>query len=226
MTDTLFGSVMVNGSMTGATILLATACSVLIGLFIAWMYTKRSSFSKSFVVTLALLPVVVQLVIMLVNGNVGAGVAVAGAFSLVRFRSAAGKAEEIATIFLAMATGLATGMGYLGIAVLFAVLVSVLNLVLVNSRFGEQGEGERTVRITIPEDMDFEGIFDDLLEKYTTRYVLMEAKTAGMGSLYKIEYKAQFRKGVSTKAFLDELRERNGNLEVSCGRPVLRIDEL
>ena len=226
MLDTLFGSIMVNGSMTGSIILKATACSVLIGLFIAWMYMKRSNYSKSFVVTLALLPVVVQLVIMLVNGNVGAGVAVAGAFSLVRFRSAAGRAEEIATIFLAMATGLATGMGYLGIAVLFAVVVSVLNMVLVNSKFGEQGEGERSVKITIPEDMDFEGIFDDLLDKYTKKAVMMEAKTAGMGSLYKIDYKVEFRKGISIKAFLDEIRERNGNLEVSCGRPSVRYDEL
>ena len=226
MTDKLFGTIMENGSMTGIAVLEATACSILIGLFIAYMYTKRSSFSKSFVVTLALLPVIVQLVIMLVNGNIGAGVAVAGAFSLVRFRSAAGRAEEIAIIFLAMATGLATGMGYLGIAALFAVIVTILNLILTRSKFGEHGEKERMLKITIPENMDFEGIFDDLFAKYTTHTELMEAKTAGMGSLYKLDYKLEFRKGVSVKAFLDEIRERNGNLEVSCGRPILRMDEL
>lgn len=226
-TDFIFGSIMSTGSITGAGFVIATVCSVLIGCFIAFMYTLKNNYSKSYIVTLALLPAIVQVVIMLVNGNIGAGVAVAGAFSLVRFRSAPGSGKEITSIFLAMAVGLATGMGYIGIAVIFAVIITVANLILSGLSFKGNAAEEKTLKITIPESLDFEGVFDDIFERFTTKADLEEVKTSGMGSLYKLTYKISLRPNAGTKAMMDEIRRRNGNLEVSCSRPVtVRTEEL
>ena len=167
------------------------------------------------------------MVIMLVNGNIGAGVAVAGAFSLVRFRSAPGSGKEITSIFLSMAVGLATGMGYIGIAALFAVIITLANLILSNSSFGNGSMEEKTLRITVPEGLDFEGIFDDIFAKYTTKAELCEVKTSGMGSLYKLNYTVIMRSKASTKGMIDEMRQRNGNLEISCSRPMaVKAEEL
>ncbi len=226
-TDMIFGSIMTSGSFTGAAFLIATICSLAIGIFIAFMYTIKNNYSKSYIVTLALLPAIVQVVIMLVNGNIGAGVAVAGAFSLVRFRSAPGTGKEITSIFLAMAVGLATGMGYIGIAAIFAVIITMANLILSNCGFGDNLAEERTLKITVPESLDFEGIFDDIFERYTTKAELEEVKTSGMGSLYKLTYKVVIRQKASTKGMMDEIRQRNGNLEISCMRPVtVKSEEL
>lgn len=226
-TDLIFGSIMANGTITGTAFLLATLCSLVIGVFIAFMYTIKNSYSKSYIITLALLPAIVQVVIMLVNGNIGAGVAVAGAFSLVRFRSAPGSGKEITSIFLAMAVGLATGMGYIGIAALFAVIITVANLILSNISFGNGANEEKTLKITVPEGLDFEGIFDDIFERYTTKADLVEVKTSGMGSLYKLNYSVVLRSKASTKGMIDEMRQRNGNLEISCSRPVaVKSEEL
>ena len=226
-TDIIFGSIMANGTITGTTFLLATLCSLVIGVFIAFMYTIKNSYSKSYIITLALLPAIVQVVIMLVNGNIGAGVAVAGAFSLVRFRSAPGSGKEITSIFLAMAVGLATGMGYIGIAAIFAAIITIANLILSNVSFGNGANEEKTLKITVPEGLDFEGIFDDIFARYTTKADLVEVKTSGMGSLYKLNYSVVLRSKASTKGMIDEMRQRNGNLEISCSRPVaVKSEEL
>lgn len=226
-TDLIFGTIMSSGSITGSAFIIATICSLLIGCFIAFMYTIKNSYSKSYIVTLALLPAIVQVVIMLVNGNIGAGVAVAGAFSLVRFRSAPGSGKEITSIFLAMAVGLATGMGYIGVATLFAILITVANLILSSLPFDNMAAEEKTLKITVPESLDFEGVFDDIFIRYTEKANLEEVKTSGMGSLYKLTYKIALRKKASYKAMIDELRQRNGNLEITCSRPVaVKADEL
>ena len=226
-TDLIFESIMANGTITGTAFLLATLCSLVIGVFIAFMYTIKNSYSKSYIITLALLPAIVQVVIMLVNGNIGAGVAVAGAFSLVRFRSAPGSGKEITSIFLAMAVGLATGMGYIGIAAIFSVIITVANLILSNVSLGSGANEEKTLKITVPEGLDFEGIFDDIFEIYTTKADLVEVKTSGMGSLYKLNYSVVLRSKASTKGMIDEMRQRNGNLEISCSRPVaVKSEEL
>ena len=154
----------------------------------------------------------VQLVIMLVNGNLGAGVAVAGAFGLVRFRSAPGTAREIGALFLAMALGLATGMGYIGLAVLAFVILSAALLALNALNFGQRSAMERTLKITIPENLDYDGLFDDLLEKYTTSFALTQVKTANMGTLYELSYLVTLPQETVPKEFLDALRCRNGNL--------------
>ena len=225
--DLIFGSIMTNGTITGSSFLIATLCSIAIGIFIGFMYTIKNNYSKSYIITLALLPAIVQVVIMMVNGNIGAGIAVAGAFSLVRFRSAPGTGKEITSIFLAMAVGLATGMGYIGLAAIFTVIITVANLILSNIGFGEGAKEEKTVKITVPEGLDFEGIFDDIFERYTSKAELMEVKTSGMGSLYKLSYKVVMRTKASTKGMIDEMRQRNGNLEISFSRPVaIKAEEL
>ncbi|MBQ3795319.1 MAG: DUF4956 domain-containing protein [Butyrivibrio sp.] len=226
-TDFIFGSIMESGSMTGTAFLIATLCSLAIGCFIAFMYTIKNHYSKSFIITLALLPAIVQMVIMLVNGNIGAGVAVAGTFSLVRFRSAPGSGKEITSIFLAMATGLATGMGYIGIAALFTVIITVANLILSSMSFNSNAAEEKTLKITIPESLDYEGVFDDIFSRYTDKAELEEVRTSGMGSLYKLTYRIVLRQKASTKGMIDEIRQRNGNLEITCSRPVtVRAEEL
>ena len=226
-TDLVFGTIITNSTVTGASFMIATVCSLVIGVFIAFMYTIKNSYSKSYIITLALLPAIVQMVIMMVNGNIGAGVAVAGTFSLVRFRSAPGTGKEITSIFLAMAVGLATGMGYIGLAAIFAVIITLANLILIGSGFGNGSAEEKTLKITVPEGLDFEGIFDDIFARYTTKAELCEVKTSGMGSLYKLNYSVVMRNRASTKGMIDEMRQRNGNLEISCSRPVaIKAEEL
>lgn len=208
----------ISGELNAATFLLCSAVSLLLGVGTALVSMFRSKSTAGFAVTVAVLPVVVQTVIMLVNGNLGAGVAVAGAFGLVRFRSAQGSAREIGAIFLAMALGLASGMGYLALAGILFALVSAVTLLLSALRFGERNAQERILRITIPENLDYDGLFDDLLDEYTASYTLDKVKTSGMGTLYELEYRITLKGNAAPKAFLDAVRCRNGNLNVSCGR--------
>lgn len=208
--------------ITLASFLICTAVSLVLGIGTALVGMFREKHTRSYAVALTVLPVIVQVVIMLVNGNVGAGVAVAGAFSLVRFRSAPGTAREIGVIFLAMAIGLATGMGYVVLAVIFFAVVAAAILLLTVSGFGGQSPAERSLRITIPENLDYDGLFDDLLGQYTSSYTLEKVKTVNMGTLYELQYRITLKTPEVPKAFLDELRCRNGNLNITCGREVAR----
>ncbi len=220
MDTLLFGTIMESGAITGAAFLVATLCSLGLGIFIAFMAGLKGTLSKSMALTLALIPAIVQLVIMLVNGNIGAGIAVAGAFSLVRFRSQPGSGQDITNIFLAMAVGLSTGMGYIGLAVTFTVIITIVNLILRSFNLGGSKGDTRSLKVTVPESLDFEGIFDDIFAEYTEKAELVEVKTSGMGSLYKLNYEVILRKGTSVKNMIDEMRTRNGNLEISYTRPV------
>lgn len=192
--------------------------SLILGLLAAWAYTYKCICRKGFAQSLVVLPLLVQVVIMLVNGNIGTGVAVMGAFSLIRFRSVPGGAREISFIFLTMAIGLATGMGYLAVAVLFTVLACLVCLLLAYLDFGGRRDNQRDIRITIPESLDYEDVFQDLLDAYTTKWELTSVRTANLGSLYKLCYRVTLKPGAREKAFLDDLRCRNGNLEISCGK--------
>lgn len=198
--------------------LLCVGAALIIGLFIALAYTYKAKYTKSFVVTLATLPSIVAVVIMMVNGNLGAGVAVAGAFSLVRFRSVPGTAKEIGAIFLAMCTGLAVGMGHLGYAILFSIIISIVNMIYTMSSLGNNKTRERTLKITIPEDLDYTGVFDDLFSKFTEKSQLIIVKTANMGSLFKLTYEITLKNPKEEKVFIDELRCRNGNLEITMSK--------
>lgn len=203
--------------ITPAEFLTCLGVSLGIGLILAALYQYHTRYTRSFVVTLALLPAVVCVVIMMVNGNVGAGVAVAGAFSLVRFRSAPGSAREIGAIFAAMGAGLMAGMGYLGYAVLFTLILGGVTMAYHVLGFGG-GKNVlrcRTLHITIPEDLDYTGVFDPVLEQYAARSELKQVKTTNMGSLFKLTYDLTLRDGGQEKALIDALRQRNGNLEIS-----------
>ena len=206
------------GTVSLRSMALCTAASLLLGLGVSWIYMFRNRYNRNFVVTLALLPAMVQAVIMLVNGNLGAGVAVAGAFSLVRFRSIPGTAREIAVLFLAMAPGLATGMGYLGIAVLACLLLTSFLLLFTALGFGQDRAAVRTLKITIPENLDYDGLFDDLFAQYTRAWRLNRAKTANMGTLFSLEYEIVLPHDIPPKAFPDAIRCRNRNLDVLCSR--------
>ena len=197
--------------------LLCVGVALVLGVFLAVVYAVKSRYTKSFLITLGILPAVVCIVIMMVNGNVGAGVAVAGAFSLVRFRSAAGTAKEIAVIFLAMAAGLVCGMGYLAYAALFTLIIGVIFLALQFIKIPQSKSvlKQKTLRITIPEDLDYTSIFNDIFDKYTTEYKLTNVKTSNMGSLFKLTYHLTEKDITKEKEMIDELRVRNGNLEIS-----------
>lgn len=214
MLDSIFleGSTM---TLTVSNFLLSFAISLALGFVIAGLYMFRSHYSKSFVMTLVMLPAVVQVVILLVNGNLGVGVAVAGTFSLVRFRSVPGTAREITSIFLAMAVGLAAGMGYLGIAVLLVVVLGAVSMILTITSFGDQ-RNRKDLRITIPESLNYTDVFDDILKSYAKNWELVQVKTTNMGSLYKLTYQIEMKDTSEEKKMIDELRCCNGNLEISC----------
>lgn len=230
MLNGLFDGVFDAGSQSVISIekfLLCVGVSLIIGLFLAAVHGYRSGYSQSFLVTLALLPAVVCVVIMMVNGNVGAGVAVAGAFSLVRFRSAPGTAQEIEAIFLAMVAGLVAGMGYLAYAVLFAVILGVMSL-LYNflCRRREAADSGKILHITVPENLDYGEAFEEILKEFTKTYELLSVKTTNMGSLFKLTYRVELKGGGSEKEFIDKLRVRNGNLEIMLTRGETSVCEL
>lgn len=220
MFTSLLDTIFTGSQITTANFLMCTGLALVLGLGTALLCMYKNKYSQSFAVTLAMLPAMVAVVIMLVNGNIGAGVAVAGGFSLVRFRSAAGTAREIGMIFLAMTLGLALGMGYLGLAICFFLVMAVFTILLTTAGFGGKRDGERTLKISIPENLDYEDLFDDLFAKYTTRSDLDKVKTTNMGTLYELTYHIVLKDASNTKEFLDEIRCRNGNLTIVCGRAV------
>ena len=206
--------------------LLCLGVSLVLGLIMAAAYMWKNEHTRSFILTLALLPAVVCVVIMMVNGNIGAGVAVAGAFSLVRFRSAPGSAKEIVTIFLAMGAGLIAGMGYLGFATLFTLIMSAL-FFLYNLFVGDSSKGaslNKTIKITIPEDLDYTGAFEDIFAEYTKRNELVNVKTTNMGSMFRLTYNVRLCDASAEKKMIDKLRERNGNLEIVVSKQENRAE--
>ncbi|MDR2296095.1 MAG: DUF4956 domain-containing protein [Clostridiales Family XIII bacterium] len=227
MLDRLTDSV-IGAQLTLGGVLLCTAASLVFGLCIAGVHMLKGRYNKNFVVALALLPSMVQIVIMLVNGNIGAGIAVAGAFSLVRFRSIPGNAGDIGSIFFAMAIGFVTGMGYLVYGLVFLVLIGAAHCALSFSRFGK-GKGEtdtRILKILIPENLDCEGLFDDLFRTYADSVALDRVKTVSMGSLYELTYSVRLKSPAAQKEFIDALRCRNGNLNISLSREQVSTEAL
>ena len=208
--------------------LLCVGCALVAGLILAVGYAYRTRYTRSFLVTLALLPAVVCVVIMMVNGNVGAGVAVAGAFSLVRFRSVPGTAKEISMLFIAMGAGLIIGMGYLAYGILFAALMcgvsTVYNLLDLGTK--KNGAIYKTLTVTIPEDLDYSEVFDGILFQYAKSWELVRVKTTNMGSLFRLTYEIVLKDPAREKEMIDALRCRNGNLEISVSRQDTTVTEL
>ena len=222
MLNTFFSPIYSSTSeITSNIYIICTLVSLALGAVIAWASSFKSRQTKSFLMAVLLIPAIVQIVIMLVNDNVGAGVAVMGAFSLVRFRSAPGSAKEIVSIFLAMATGLATAKGYLGLAAVFVIVICLVMVLSNFIHFKQKDDLQRELRITIPEDLNYAHEFDDVFKKYTKSNKLLNVKTTNMGSLYKLSYHIELRSEDDIQGFIDELRCRNGNLEISVMIPAV-----
>jgi len=203
-----------------------TVASIILGLIIAFVYMGQGKCSKNFAITLVTLPVLVQIVIMMVNGNLGTSVAILGAFSLVRFRSVPGTSKEICCVFFAMAIGLATGMGYITFAFMTTIVINLLFIVLTKTSFGEMKSGLRYLKVTIPETLDYTNVFDDLFDQYTKEVILEKVKTTNLGSMFELQYDVILKDDKQEKAFIDALRCRNGNLTIICSRPQIEREQL
>ena len=226
MFDQLFSDVFTGTAINPASMFGAIGVALVLGLILAKVYQYKTIYSKSFMMTLVMLPTLIAIVIFLVNGSLGAGVAVMGAFSLIRFRSAPGGAKELLAIFLAMTIGIAVGMGYLVFASVFTIIMSVVMLLLETVNFGQMKHSMRQVTVVIPESLDYEMVFDDIFQKATNYIELANVKTSDMGSLFKIKYIVQLNGTMTEKELVDALRTRNGNLEIAISRYVTKENEL
>ena len=205
--------------LTLETLLTILLTAVVLGILTSLVFMFRSRHSSSFALTLALLPVAVSLIILLVNGNLGAGIAVAGAFTLVRFRSLPGTGREIAALFCAMAMGLALGMGYVAAAIIFFGIVAVFTLAMTLFRFGAVGSRERMLRITIPENLDYNRLLDEVFKEYRIKATLEKVRSVSMGTLSEVYYHLTLPSAEIPKGFMDALRVRNSNLSIIIGNP-------
>lgn len=226
MLSHLFYDIFTDTAVDPAMMMLAIGVSLLLGLVVAKVYQFKTVYSKSFVMSLALLPTLIAIVIFLVNGSLGAGVAVMGAFSLIRFRSAPGGAKELVSIFLVMTIGIAIGMGYLVFATVFTFIMSLAMLLLEVVNFGQMKHSMRQLTVVIPESLDYESIFDDIFNKAANHVELANVKTSDMGSLFKIKYIIQLNGRMTEKELIDALRTRNGNLEIAISRYITKENEL
>ena len=226
MLSHLFYDIFTDTAVDPAMMMLAIGVSLLLGLVVAKVYQFKTVYSKSFVMSLALLPTLIAIVIFLVNGSLGAGVAVMGAFSLIRFRSAPGGAKELVSIFLVMTIGIAIGMGYLVFATVFTFIMSLVMLLLEVVNFGQIKHSMRQLTIVIPESLDYESIFDDIFNKAVNHVELANVKTSDMGSLFNLKYILQLNGQMTEKELIDALRTRNGNLEIAISRYITKENEL
>lgn len=202
--------------LTLNSVLLSVIVSLLLGMFVAYIHMKTTKYTKNFVITLSILPILVQIVMMMVNGNLGTSVAVLGAFSLIRFRSIPGNSREITSIFFAMAIGLATGMGQLVLAIMLTFIIGLVLFILSKMSFGEL----KKLKITIPKTLDYTNIFNDIFDEYLSAYKLFHVKTTNMGSLYEVSYQVILKNNEFSKKMIDDIRVKNSNLKIVLERPV------
>ena len=215
-----FHSVIPNTGIDGASFAVCIGAAALLGIVISLCFRYRGRSGQSLLLTVAVLPLIVTVIGMLVGNRLGAGIAVAGTFSLVRFRSQPGTAREIAAVFTSVAIGLALGMGYVLVAVIFFLFAGALTLILTSVDFGSVRTPQKELRITLPENFDYEGLFDDLFEKYTKKAKLERVRTINMGTLFELTYHVIFKEAKIPKEFLDDIRSRNGNLNVSVSNVI------
>lgn len=195
-------------------ILICSICSLIFGVLISITHKLTSKYNKNFLVTIAILPLLVQSVILMVNGDLGTSIATIGAFGLVRFRSLPGTSKEILIVFFAMAIGLSTGMGHIVFGGLVTIIGCTSILLFNNIKLFEKKECEKILKVTIPENLDYTTIFDEEFQKYTSKVELEQVKTTNMGSLFELSYKVVLNKNINEKAFIDDIRIKNGNLKI------------
>ena len=211
-------SSVIGTSISLASFLICIVAALVFGILAALVFSVNSKYTSSWKISIALLPAVVTVVIMMVNGNIGAGLAVAGTFALVRFRSMPGSAKEVTGLFFAVSLGLICGMGYNGIAAIFFVIMSATVLVLSKLHFGEADSAIRTLKISCPENIDYETVFNDIFKAYLKKCEMMKVRTTNMGTLYEITYEVILKDDANSRAFIDEIRTRNGNLNIIFGK--------
>ena len=201
------------------TVLISAGAALALGVALAIVHSKTSQTTKSMMITLAVLPVLVMAVMIMINGNLGTSIAILGAFSLIRFRSIASRASDLLAIFATMMIGLACGMGHVLFATVVMIIYIVATVLFTYTNILEPDRHERVLKIVIPEDLDYEDVFEDIFKKYTSRHHLVRMKTMNMGSLYKLTYDVKIRRNVKEKDFLDEIRVKNMNLKVLLSEP-------
>ena len=216
MLNSIFDST--TGSITFLSLMISLVVSIILGVIIAITHKYTSRYSKNFLITVALLPTIVAAIIIMVNGNLGTSIAIMGAFSLVRFRSLPGTSREILIVFFPMAVGLATGMGQIWFAILLTVIGCIMIALLNNVKLFDARREEKTLKILIPEHLDYEGVFDDIFKEYTSEVSHLKTKITNMGSLFELTYKVMLKSGISEKKLIDELRTRNSNLKIILSR--------
>lgn len=221
----IFSSIF-TGSLTLGQFMLAIVASMFMGLILSIVFMYRNTYTRSFISALVLIPAVETVVIMLVNDNLGVGLSVAGSFALIRFRSVKGNAKELVAVFIAMTIGIICGTGYVALAVIFTVLLCVVMFALTLTGFGQMSENERYLKITIPESLNYDEVFDDVLNEYASSWQLDSIKTLTLGSLFRLDYTLTMKDPSEMKKMIDELRTRNGNLEIMCSRPAVNREEL
>ena len=214
MLKSIFTDTITSNVSIGA-ILICTLTSIILGIVIAFTHKATSKYSKNFLITLAILPVLVQIVMIMVNGNLGTSLAVAGAFSLVRFRSLPGTSKEILSVFFAMAIGLATGMGHVFLASIMTIIISLAIILFCKIKIFDPNISEKILKIVVPENLDYTNMFDELFASFTKTIRLEQVKTTNMGSLFELTYRVSLKNGVNEKEFIDEIRVKNGNLKVA-----------
>lgn len=207
-----------SGTLSISTALICMGAALIFGIIIALVHMYSTKCSKNFAITIAVLPLLVQVVIMMVNGNLGTSIAILSSFSLIRFRSMQGNSRELVSIFFAMAIGLAVGMGHIMYAFVFTLITSLALIILQKSNFGMKKNNEKSLKVTIPENLDYTNIFDDIFDKYTNNIELNKIKTTNMGSMFELSYNISLKNNINEKDFIDEIRTRNGNLTVNLGR--------
>ena len=215
----MFSSI-ISTTITLSSFLICLGVSLVLGFVVAYMHKKTTKSNKNFVTTLFVLPALVTTVILLVNGNLGTSVAVLGAFSLIRFRSIPGNSKEILSVFFAMAIGLACGVGYIGFAAIFTIVISLVIVLLNVLNFGEDTRYTKMLKVLIPEDLDYMQVFNDIFNDYVDTYEMVSAKTVNMGSIFELTYRVNLKKNINEKEFIDKLRVRNGNLKIVLSHPL------
>lgn len=205
-------------------ILICMVSAIILGLIIAFVHLKTSKYSKNFLITLATLPLLVAAIIIMVNGNLGTSVAILGAFSLVRFRSLPGTSKEILSVFFAMTVGLALGMGHVNFAILVTLITALVILGINKIKLFDRNQRERILKITLPENLDYSTIFDDVFKEYAETTKLEQLKTINLGSLFELNYKIILKEDINEKEFIDQLRIKNGNLKIVLTHPVDEYD--
>lgn len=213
-------SIFSDGGAQITEVLICSVCSLILGIAIALTHKLTSKYSKNFLITTSVLPFLVQIVILMVNGNLGTSVAIVGAFGLIRFRSLPGTSKEILTVFFSMAIGLATGMGYIAFATMATIIGCIAIIVFNKAKIFDKNNQEKVLTVSIPEDLDYTTVFDDIFEKYTKSVELDQVKSTNMGSMFDLKYTIVLNKETSEKEFIDELRTRNGNLKIILTHPM------